>query len=230
MEIGNLRDRKYDVGNCAIFVAYPAWDGTTNLFADGGPLRWLGAKKGRIQWAPNPGYSELKVEEQLGDAALKRIFTGTRPTTTFNLYADLEVMQDVSPTGVASLGIESPELAKLLTVWCAPELLFKKRNPSTGRMENVPVILDAGVWKKGGVAIAADSEDERLLYMSDLAWKVDFTPLMTPFQFEEGGVALAEVEAVAQVDLDRPAGCNQILKLGEAFGEYKKFDINFAPL
>jgi len=230
MDIGDIRDRKYDVGNCSIFIADPAWDGTSKLFAAGGPLVWLGAKSGRIEFAANPEYSELKLPEQLGPAALKRYLTGTRPTAKFSLYADLEVMKAISPTGVASLGFERQILAKPLTVWCVPEELFIKQGTS-GFPEKVSVVLNAGNWEKDGSALT--TEEERLLHLSQLIWKADFTPLMAPFQHEDGGVALADVEIVAQTDLDRPVGCNQILYLGEAFGDYPAFPtsvLDFEPV
>lgn len=232
MDLLALNDRKYDIGKCAVFYTDPAWDETTNLFATGGPLVHLGTTEGEVRIAPNPEYSELTLPEATGPAALKRYLTGTRPTFSLGLFPDLDQMAVVSPTGIASLGFERQRLAKALTLWIAPEALFLEAD-ANGFMVPVPVILDAGVWKKNSVAIAADSEDERLLFMSSVIWKADFQPLTPVYRHEEGGKALSEIEVVVQTDLEKPEGCNQILVLGEAFSDYPVFDttvLDFEPV
>lgn len=228
MEINALRDQSYDIGKCAVFYTDPVWDGTTNLFASGGPLAFLGAMMGEVRFAANPEYSELTIPEQLGPAALKRYITGTRPTATFRLFPTLEQMAVVSPTGVASLGQERQRLAKTYTLWIVPERLFLKPD-ANGFNVKVPVVLSGGVWLKDGLPLTA--EEEELLLVSQLIWKADFTPLTPTFRHEEGGRSDTEVEVTAQTDLDRPEGCNQILTLGEVFGDYPVFTtLDFEPV
>lgn len=231
MDLANLNDQQYDVGKCAVFYADP-WDGTTNLFAAGGPLTFLGAMMGEVRFAPNSEYQELTIPEQLGPAALKRYITGNRPTATFRLFPTLEQMAVVSPTGIASIGHERQRLVKAYTLFIVPEALLLEPD-ANGFMKKVPLVLENGVWEKNGVAIVAGSEDERLLFLSSLIWKADFTPLTPIYRFEEGGRSDVEVEVTAQTDLTKPEGCNQILVLGEAFGDYPVFDtdvLDFEPV
>jgi hypothetical protein len=231
MEPRALRDQKYDIGKCAVFIT-DRWDGLTNLFEAGGPLTHLGTTEGEVRITPNPEYSELTLPEELGPSALKRYLTGTRPTVSFGLFPDPEQMKRVSPTGLASLGQESQILAKTYTLWIAPLQLFKKPN-ALGFPVDVPVVLNAGVWEKDGVAIVPDSEDEQNLLISTVLWKVDFMPLTPVYRHEDGGKALTEIEATVQHDLDRPQGCQQVLLLDEYFGDYPAFssaDLDFEPV
>lgn len=229
MELNSLQDQQYDIGKCAVFYADPVWDGTTNLFATGGPLTYLGAMMGEVRFAANPAYQELTLPEQLGPAALKRYITGTRPTATFRLFPSLDQMQVVSPTGVASLGQEMQRLVKSYTLWVVPESLFLKAD-ANGFMIKVPVVLNAGTWQKDGQALTA--EETRLLELSSLIWKADFTPLTPNYRFEEGGRSDVEVEVTAQTDLTKPEGCNQVLVLGEAMpgDAYATFTLDFEPV
>jgi hypothetical protein len=89
MEPRALRDQKYDIGKCAVFIT-DRWDGLTNLFEAGGPLTHLGTTEGEVRITPNPEYSELTLPEELGPSALKRYLTGTRPTVSFGLFPDPE--------------------------------------------------------------------------------------------------------------------------------------------
>lgn len=225
MEKTDLRDKQYDIGRCAVFIC-DQWDGTTNLFADGGPLLHLGTTEGEVRIAPNPEYSELTLPEELGPSALKRYLTGTRPTVSFGLFPDIDQMKAVSPTGLASLGHESQILAKTYTLWIVPEQLFKKPN-ALNFPENVPVVLTAGNWLKDGIALT--TEEERLLHLSSLIWKADFAPLTPVYRHEDGGKSLTEIEVTVQHDLDRPQGCQQILVLGEYFGDYPAFSTASVP-
>ena len=229
MELNDLRDQSYDVGRVAHFFTDPAWDGTTNLFAADGPLEYLGATMGEFRWTPNAEYQELTVPELLGPAALKRYLTGTRPTATFRGFPTLAFMRAVSPIGVASLGHERQRLAKTFTIFSVPEALLLKPD-ANGFMKKVPLVLTAGVWLKDGVALT--TAEEELLYLSSLAWKVDCTPATPLYRWEEGGRSDIELELVAQTDLDRPEGCNQVLHLGEVFEEYGAFAglIDFEPV
>lgn len=229
MDLLSLAAREYDIGRCAIFYTDPVWDGTTNLFASGGPLVHLGTTEGEVKIEANPEYSELTLPEVTGPSALKRYLTGTRPVFTLGLFPDLEQMQVVSPTGVASLGQERQRLAKTYTLWIVPEALFLKPD-AMGNMVAVPVVLTAGVWRKDGVALTA--EEQRLLYLSSLIWKADFQPLTPLYKHEEGGKALSQVEVVVQHDLTRPEGCQQLLVLGEHFDPYGAFaaSLDFEPV
>ena len=65
MDIGDLRDRKYDVGNCSLFIADPYWAGDTNLFASGGPLRW----RSRVQYAVGRDDFEAEADGALSACA-----------------------------------------------------------------------------------------------------------------------------------------------------------------
>jgi hypothetical protein len=108
------------------------------------------------------------------------------------------------------------------------EALFLKIG-ANGAPEFAEVVLDAGVWKKDGQALTA--EEQRLRNVSSVVWKADVTPLTPIYRFEEGGRSETEVEINAQVDLDRPDGCNQVLVLGEVFEDpdYPTFAIDFEP-
>lgn len=230
MQLEALTDRRYDIGKCAVFYTDPSWDGTTNLFASGGPLTHLGTTEGEVRIAPNPEYSELTLPEALGPAALKRYLTGTRPTFTLGLFPDLDQMKVVSPTGIASLGFERQRLAKTLTLWIAPEALFLKAD-ANGFLQPVSVVLTTGQWLKDGVALTA--EEEALLHLSSVIWKADFQPLQPVYRHEDGGKALSEIEVTVQTDLTKPEGCNQLLVLGEAFDDYPVFDtaaLDFEPV
>jgi len=232
MDILSLQAKKYDIGKCAVLYAKPAWDGTTNLFATGGPLIHLGTTEGEVVIAPNPAYSELTLPEETGPSALKRIITGTRPTFSLGLFPDLDQMAVVSPTGIASMGFERQRLATVLTLWIVPQALFLKPD-ANNNPRPVSVILDAGVWKKDGVAIVAGSEDERLLFLSSLCWRCDFAPQSIVYRHEDGGKALSQVEVTVQHDFDRPEGCQQVLVLGEAFSDYPVFstvELDFEPV
>lgn len=232
MDILSLSAQKYDIGKCAILYTDPVWDGLTNLFGTGGPLIHLGTTEGEVVINPNPAYSELTLPEATGPSALKRYITGTRPTFSLGLFPDLDQMKVVSPTGIASLGFERQRLAKTLTLWIVPEALFLKAD-ANGFMQPVAVILDAGVWKKDGVAIAASSEDERLLHLSSLCWKCDVAPESVTYRHEDGGKSLSQVEVTVQHDFDKPEGAQQILVLGEYFGDYPAFssaDVDFEPV
>lgn len=228
MELNDIRDQTYDAGRVALFFTDPAWDGTTALFALAGPLTYAGAGMGPFRWTPNPEYQELTVPELTGPAAHKRYLTGTKPTATYSFFPTIELMQALSPTGVASLGLERQRLAKTFTLLAIPERLLLKAD-ANGFMQKVPLALTGGVWLKDGVALTA--EEEELLYKGELAWKVDCTPMTEIFRWEEGGRDEVEVTFTAQTDLDQPEGCNQILKLGEVFDPYGPFfgQINFAP-
>lgn len=229
MQIEALSDRSYDIGKCVIFYADP-WDGTTNLFASGGPLTHLGTTEGEVRIAPNPEYSELTLPESLGPSALKRYLTGTRPTFTAGLFPDLEQMKIVSPTGIASLGQERQRLVKSWLLWVVPELLFLKPD-ANGNNQAVAVVLTAGTWLKDGVALTA--EEERLLHLSSVIWKADFQPLTPVYRHADGGKALTEIEVTVQHDLTKPEGCQQVLVLGEAFEDYPVFDttvLDFEPV
>jgi hypothetical protein len=225
MEITGLREQSYDIGKCVVMIT-DRWDGTTNLFADGGPLTHLGTTEGEVQIAPNPEYSELTLPEALGPSALKRYLTGTRPTFSLGMFADLEQMKAVSPTGLASMGQERQILDKTYTLWIVPEALFLKPN-ALGFSQPVPVVLTSGVWLKDGVALT--TEEERLLHLSSLIWKADFAPLGVMYKHEEGGKALTTTEVTVQHDLDRPEGCQQVLVLGEYFGDYPAFSTASVP-
>lgn len=227
MDIQALSARKYDIGRAAIFYTDPVWDGTSNLFASGGPLVHLGTTEGEIQIAPNPEYSELTLPENTGPSALKRYLTGTRPTFTLGLFPDPEGMRIVSPTGLASIGQERQRLAKTYTLWVVPEQLFLKPD-ANGISQTVEVVHTAGQWLKDGAALT--EEEERLLFTSSLIWKADFQPLLPVYRHEDGGKSLTQVEVVVQHDFDRPEGCQQILNLGEAFGDYPDFVIDFEPV
>lgn len=227
MELNDLRDQTYDIGKCAVFYADPVWDGTTNLFAAGGPLTFLGAMEGPVKFAPNPEYSNLTIPEQLGPGILKRYITGNNPTATFGMFPDLAQMKVVSPTGVASLGHERQRLTRALTLWIVPERLFLK-NDANGFSVKVPVVMVAGVFLKDGLALTA--EEQAMIDISCIVWKGDFTPLTPNFAHADGGKSLTEVDLTAQVDLSRPEGCNQVLVLGEALGDYKVFEIDFEPV
>jgi hypothetical protein len=140
-------------------------------------------------------------------------------------------MQAVSPTGVASLGQEMQRLVAAYTLWVVPERLFYLPLVPGQAPQKVPVVLTGGVWLKNGAAMT-DAEDLRLLGMSSVVWKADFTPITPLYQWEEGGRSDVEVELTAQVDLDRPDGCNQVLVLGEAMpgDTYAPFTIDFEPV
>jgi hypothetical protein len=232
MELGVIRDFKFDIGKCAVFEA-PYWDATTNLFATGGPLTFLAPTTGPVQFAANPDYSNLTVQEYFGPGILKRYINGTSPSATVRMFPTLELMKRISPTGLASMGFERQRLVKPSTLFILPERLLQEAD-ANGFMQKVPVVLDAGVWKKNGVAIAAGSEDERLLHEGSIVvWKADFTPLTLNYAWEEGGRSDVDVEITAQIDLDKPEGCNQILVLGEAFNDYPDFDtavLDFEPV
>lgn len=233
MDILSLSARKYDIGKCAVFYTDPVWDGLTNLFAAGGPLIHLGTTEGEVVINPNPAYSELTLPEATGPSALKRYITGTRPTFTLGLFPDLSQMQIVSPSGVASLGFERQRLAKTLTLWIVPEALFLKAD-ANGNPRPVPVVLQGGVWKKDGVTIAQDSEDQRLLFLSSLCWKCDFAPESITYRHEDGGKSLSQVGVTVQHDFDKPEGAQQVLVLGEYFsyddGIFDINDIDFEPV
>lgn len=227
MQLNDLRDQTYDIGKCAVFYCNPVWDGLSNLFASGGPLIYLGAMQGAVKFAPNPVYSDLTVPEALGPGILKRYITGNNPTAEVGLFPDLEQMKVVSPTGVASLGHERQRLVKSLTLWVVPERLFLKPD-ANGFERKVPVVMVAGEFLKDGLALTA--EEQALVDISALCWKADFAPLTPNFAQEEGGRSLTNVALTCQVDLTRPEGCNQVLVLGEALGDYKTFDIDFEPV
>lgn len=230
MDLETLSDRQYDIGKCAVFYTDPVWDTTTNLFATGGPLVHLGTTEGEVRIAPNPEYSELTLPENTGPSALKRYITGTRPSFTLGLFPDIDQMKVVSPTGIASLGAERQRLAKTYTLWIVPEALFLKPD-ANGNPTEVSVVLTAGNWLKDGIALT--TEEERLLHLSSVIWKADFQPLTPVYRHEDGGKALSEVEVVVQHDFTKPQGCQQILVLGEAFGDYPVFDtvdLDFEPV
>lgn len=224
-----LNSQKYDIGRCVVFYADPYWTGTTNLFASGGPLTHLGTTEGEVAIAPNPAYSNLTIEPT-GPAILKRYITGTAPTFTLGLFPDLDKMAAVSPTGIVSMGFERQRLAKALTLWIAPEELFLKPD-AAGNPLPVSVVLTAGVWLKDGIALT--TEEERLLNLSSLCWKCDLSPWTITYRHEDGGKSLASVDVTVQHDFDKPEGCQQILALGEYFGDYPVFDvadIDFEPV
>lgn len=212
-----LTAREYDIGRAAVFYADPYWDGSTNLFSATGPLVHLGTTEGEIKIEPNAEYSELTLPENTGPAALKRYLTGTRPTFTLGLFPSKEQMEVVSPTGVASLGMERQRLAKTYTLWIVPEALFLKPD-ANGFNQVVSVVLNNGVWEKDGDPLTA--EEERLLHISSLIHKADFAPLTPLYKHEDGGKSLTQVEVVVQHDFTKPEGCQQILVLGEYFGDY----------
>lgn len=230
MQPNALQSQKYDIGKAVFFYA-PPWDGTTNLFSQTGPLIHLGTTEGEFMLEPNAEYSELTLPESLGPAALKRFLTGTRPTAEIGLFPDLTQLQIVSPTGYASMGQERQVPVRQWTVWVAPEQLFLRRNPVTGFMETVPVYLESGVWKKDGVAIT-DPEDQRLLDMSSVIWLADFDQLTIKYSHPDGGKGLVPVALTAGHDLTKPEGCQQVLVLGEAFGQYAPFAalLDFEPV
>lgn len=228
MQPGVLNSRKYDIGKAAVFAVEGGWDGTTPLFASDGPLVWIGATEGEIKIEPNPAYSELTLPEQTGPAAILRYLTGTRPTFTLGIFPTLEGMSLLSPTGLASMGFEQQVLAKTHTLWIVPWALFQKKGV-LGFDQPVPVVYNGANWTKDAVAIAEDSEDERRLFLSALIWKADLAPITTVYRHEDGGKALTQVEVTVQQDFDRPEGCQQVLILGEAFGEYAPFAIDFTP-
>jgi hypothetical protein len=230
MDILSLSAQKYDIGKCAVFYTDPSWDGTTNLFASGGPLIHLGTTEGEVVIAPNPAYSELTLPEATGPSALKRYITGTRPTFSLGLFPDLDQMAIVSPTGIASLGFERQRLAKTLTLWIVPEALFLKAD-ANGFQQTVSVVLTAGNWLKDGIALT--TEEERLLNISSLCWKCDVAPESVTYRHEDGGKSLSQVEVTVQHDFDKPEGAQQVLVLGEYFGEYPIFDtddVDFEPV
>ena len=230
MDILSLSAQQYDIGKCAVFYTDPAWDGTTNLFASGGPLTHLGTTEGEVVINPNPAYSELTLPEATGPSALKRYITGTRPTFTLGLFPDLAQMAVVSPTGIASLGFERQRLAKTLTLWIVPEALFLKAD-ANGFQQAVSVVLTAGVWRKDGIALT--TEEERLLNLSSLIWKADIAPESVTYRHEDGGKSLSQVEVTVQHDFTKPEGAQQILVLGEYFGDYPVFtsaDVDLEPV
>lgn len=225
MEPVALNSQKYDIGRCAVFYADPAWDGTTNLFASGGPLTHLGTTEGEVAIAPNPAYSRLTIEPT-GPAIIKEYITGTAPTFSLGLFPDLDQMKIISPTGIASMGFERQRETKKLTLWIVPEALFLKDNTT------VPVVLTAGTWLKDGIALT--TEEERLLNISSLCWKCSLQPLTITYRHEDGGKSLSQVEVTVVNDFDMPDGAQQILVLGEYFGDYPEADfvadIDFEPV
>jgi len=229
MDVVNLNSQEYDIGRCVVFYVSPSWDGTTNLFDTGGPLTHLGTTEGEVAIAPNPAYSNLTIEPT-GPAILKRYITGTAPTFSLGLFPDLDAMKAISPTGIASMGFERQRLAKLVTLWIVPEALFLK-DDATGNPRPVPVVLNAGVWEKDGSALT--TEEERLLHISSLCWKCDLSPMTVTYRHEDGGKSLAQVDVTVQHDFTKPEGCQQVLVLGEYFGDYPVFsapDLDFEPV
>jgi hypothetical protein len=221
MQPNALASQSYDIGKAVIFHA-PHWDGVTPLFAAGGPLVHLGTTEGELRIEPNAEYSELTLPESLGPSALKRYLTGTRPTFQVGLFPDMDQMKAASPTGIASLGQESQYLITGRTLWVVPNELFYKEGPN-GFRQPVTVVLDGGNWLKDGEPLTA--EETRLLNISAVIWKADFAPLTPVYNHADGGKALVQLDVTVQHDLDRPEGCQQVLVMGEAFGDYKVFDL-----
>jgi hypothetical protein len=211
MELTDLATQKFDIGRVALFGVPGGWDGTTPLFAAGGPLVHYGVVDGPVDPSTNPEYSELTIETT-GPAALKRYLTGERPEFEISVYPNPENLRVFTPTGRGSAGQMRRRLVREHTLWLVPEELFLKAD-ADGNMTEVVVAYDGAAWTKDDEALTA--EETELLDMSMVIWRADFGRLTPIFQHEDGGKALKSVPVTVQQDITMPDGCQLYLVLGE---------------
>jgi hypothetical protein len=217
MELTPLSSQKFDIGRCAVLGVSPAWDGSTPLFD---ALTHYGTVDGTVEIAANPEYSELTIEST-GPAALIRYLRGERPTFTLGVYPNPDNVAVFSPTGKGSAGQSLQRLAKTHTLWLVPEQLFITYD-ANGNGTYATITYNGTAFLKDGVALTAD--EQTLVDLSVICWRVDFSRLTPRYSVEDGGKSLTNVDVTVQQDLTQPEGCQLYLMVGEAADFSVDFD------
>jgi hypothetical protein len=207
--IGAL-DQRFDIGRALVFDR-DTWDGT-DAFFDDAEFEHTGDTEGEITIEANPEYSELTLTELTGPAAIKRYLKGERPTFTLGLFPTPETMRRLSPTGLASAGMERQAIVRTRSLWVVPEALFLKPD-ANGFNERVPVTYTGGAFLKDGIALTSEEQD--LVELSMIIWKADIQRVTPRYSDADGGKALREVEVVVQQQFIMPNGCQLWLMLGD---------------
>lgn len=205
MELRTLANEKFSLGRAAVF-ACPWWDGTSDLFDDANPDRFVhvGTTEGENNPEPNTEFSILTLPEHTGPAPVEALVAGEALTRSFSMYPTVAGLRMFSPTGSASAGSSYSQPVRELTFWIVPELLFRKLDPSTNLYHTVDVLYEAGQWTKDGQAFS--TEDQRLFDFGYFHWRVYADRLMAVKKFEEGGKSLSQVTIHEMVDFTKPEG------------------------
>lgn len=189
-----LREHLVDLGKARIFYAVNGpleadvtpvqWDGSGELY-----LKELALTEGDMNLAPNPEYSDLKLQDYTGPAILKRYLTGEAPVLTVGMYlADPALLSVISPTGSSGVGFESYQPVQLLTLVLIPENAFR-----TGIGQPFkPLTYTGGEWLLDGDPYP-ESQDR---FLGNTTWMWAVAPTRPPRTFanQNGLGALSQAE------------------------------------
>lgn len=227
MELRDLRTERFDIGRAAILRFAPEggagqrttgeWDGTVPLFD---AMEHIGTTEGPVDIEANAEFSDLTIEVT-GPAILKSYLSGEAPTFEIGVFPDPEKMRVFSPTGTASAGVMRRQPARLSTLWLVAEELFLAPDEN-GRIVEVPVTYVGGEFLKDGDPLTQEEQD--LVDMSLVIWKVRMGRATPRFAHEDGGKSLRSVPMAVLQDFDRPNGA----QLWLAGAEIEEFEVDFA--
>lgn len=226
MQTASVFGRRYDIGTGYIFAyseddgaTFGTWDGSSDLFANLFPVPT--ATESPLEETSNAEYSDLTIEAT-GPGIHKRYLSGESPTLSFRAYATDEGLKFFSPTGTASAGFSRRPKTKEYTIWIVPEQLFATYNANGKPDYTSDITYVGGEFLKDGEPLT--TEDQELVDLSRIYWKVQADRMSAPFNSADGGSAVTDVTLQVLQDFNKPDGCQLVLAVSE-IADFPELDL-----